>query len=524
MSFPSAIIRRSSLRKPASLSALIVPLIMLAACFSDLPLAWAADPYDANLEKRIEALEKELNLMEDDSKGKNVQTNSAEVPTFLRAAGAQVQALTLSGDLRFRYNYQNEDFQYPGAGNQQQTSRYLFRLRVNLDYTFNDRFFAAVGVTTNGAADSGNQQITEGFDDYGIYLHQFMLGWRAADFLTLEIGKVFAPFYNNSDGLLNWSNINPTGLTEMLNFDVTPRLNLRANFGQYVFYDNPESGYTTTTTRLATTNAAGVVTGSTSVTSYSTNPAGTVDNTRKNDAILFYQDLVTTYKPSDLLTLIVSPAFYFYTPHGSVGVSGNAVGQTGRSNPNDVNTASPLAPNQGGLLGTADFNGDNATRCLYVGFLDGEAQFPVGPIKGKFYWDFAYNFEGGQRDNEILGVQENGFQDKQAWIAGVQLGEPKRKGDFYVSAEYHQVGLGSSDPNLNDTNFGLSRLNTQGIRLAVGYNLEAWLRFEVWYYGAWNLEKNLHDLNGNRLTTASLRSFYDENASQNLIVQLTAGF
>lgn len=514
----------SSPRKSAGLAAWIVPVAMLAASLVLLPPARAADPYDASLEKRIEALEKELNIMEGDSKGKNVQTDGTEVPTFLRAAGKQVQQLTISGDLRFRYNYQNEDFQYPGAGNQQQTSRYLFRLRLNLDYTFNDRFFAAVGVTTNGAADSGNQQITEGFDDYGIYLHQFMLGWKAADFLTLEIGKVFVPFYNNSDGLLNWSNINPTGLTELLNFDLAPRLNVRANFGQYVFYDNPESGYYTTTTRLATTNAAGAVTGSTGVTSYSTNPAGTVDNTRKNDAILFYQDLVATYKPSDLLTLIVSPAFYFYTPHGSVGVSGNAVGQTGRSSPNDVSTANPLAPSQGGLLGTADFNSDNATRCLYVGFLDGEAQFPVGPIKGKFYWDFAYNFEGGQRDNEILGVQERSFLDKQAWIAGVQLGEPKRKGDFYVSAEYHQVGLGSGDPNLNDTNFGLSRLNTQGIRLAAGYNLEAWLRFEVWYYGAWNLEKNLHDLNGNRLTTTSLRSFYDENASQNLIVQLTAGF
>ncbi|MBE7157004.1 MAG: putative porin [Rhodospirillales bacterium] len=483
----------------------------------------SADPYDKSLEARVEALERELNAMSSDSKGKDL--NAPDVPTFLRAAGKQVQQLTISGDLRFRYNYQNEDFQYPGAGNQQQTSRYLYRLRLNLNYTFNDRWFAAVGVSTNGAADSGNQQITEGFDDFGVYLHQFMLGWKATDFLTLELGKIFVPFYNNSDGLVNWSNINPTGLTELVNFDLTPQLNVKANFGQYVFYDNPESGYGTTTTRLATTNAAGTVTGSTTVTSYTTNPAGAVVGNRHEDAIFYYQDIVATYKPSRLVTLIVSPAFYFYAPHGSVGVSGNAVGPAGgRSNPNAVNTANPLAPSQGALLGTANFNGDNATRCLYVGFLDGELQFPVGPIKGKFYWDFAYNFEGGQRDYQIFGVQEDGFLDKQSWIAGVQLGEPKRKGDWYASAEYHQVGLGSTDPNLNDTNFGLSRLNTQGIRLAVGYNLEEWLRLEVWYYGAWNLEKDLHDLRGTRLTGANIRTFYDENASQNLIVQLTAGF
>ena len=46
----------------------------------------------------------------------------------------------------------------------------------------------------------------------------------------------------------------------------------------------------------------------------------------------------------------------------------------------------------------------------------------------------------------------------------------------------------------------------------------------MWYYGAWNLDKNLHDPTGERLTSTGIRSFYDENASQNLIVQLTAGF
>ena len=138
------------------------------------PAARAADPYDANLEKRVEALEKELNIMEDDSKGKNVQTTDSAPPTFLRAAGVNVQQLTISGDLRFRYNYDNEDFQYPGGGNELQRSRYLFRLRLNLNYTLSDNFFLALGVSTNAQSDSQNQPITEGFDDYGIYLHQFV--------------------------------------------------------------------------------------------------------------------------------------------------------------------------------------------------------------------------------------------------------------------------------------------------------------------------------------------------------------
>jgi hypothetical protein len=177
-----------------------------------------------------------------------------------------------------------------------------------------------------------------------------------------------------------------------------------------------------------------------------------------------YQDVVVTYKPSDLFTIILDPAFYFFARHGSVGISGNAVGPSGRANPNSVNTANPLSPTQGALLGTADFNSDDATRDLYVAFLNGEVQFPAGPVKGKFFWDFAYNFEGGARDNQILGLEENSFHDKESWVAGLQIGEAKRKGDWYVSAEYAQVGVGSIDPNLNDTNFGLSRLNTELLR------------------------------------------------------------
>ena len=133
------------------------------------------------------------------------------MPTFLRAAGINVQELTISGDLRFATTIKTRISSIPARATPNKPARYLYRLRLNLNYTFNDKFFAGVGVSTNGAADSGNQTITEGFDDYGIYLHQFMLGWKAADFLTVQIGKIFAPFYTNTDTLLNWSNVNPTG-------------------------------------------------------------------------------------------------------------------------------------------------------------------------------------------------------------------------------------------------------------------------------------------------------------------------
>ena len=232
-----------------------------------------------------------------------------------------------------------------------------------------------------------------------------------------------------------------------------------------------------------------------------------------------------TYKPIKDITVTLAPAFYTYLLHGSVGISGNAVGPSGgRSTPNDVNTANPLAPSQGGLLNVAAFNSDKATDDLAVAMFDGDIKFPLGPFKGKVYWDFAYNIDGSLRAHHIYDVQEGSFRDSNTWLAGLQIGELKRKGDWYVSADYRQYGVSSLDPNLNDPNFALSRLNTQGFRINLGYNLTDWLKAEVWYYGAWNLEENIHSLSGTRVTTSSIRSFYDANAAQNLIIQLTASF
>ena len=243
---------------------------------------------------------------------------------------------------------------------------------------------------------------------------------------------------------------------------------------------------------MATTNAAGTVIGSTVVNVYSTNPASTIPTAqnRKEDAILSYNDIVLTYKPTDAVTFTLAPAFYCYLLHGSVGVSGNAVGASGgRSDPNDISVANPLVPNQGILLNNAAFNSDEATDDLYVAMFNGDAKFPVGPFKGKVYWDFAYNATGTERAHHVYGVQEGSFQDSTTWLAGFQLGELKRKHDWYVSADYRQYGLASLDPNLNDPNFALSRLNTQGIRVNLGYNITDWLKAEVWYYGAWKPRK-----------------------------------
>ena len=187
-----------------------------------------------------------------------------------------------------------------------------------------------------------------------------------------------------------------------------------------------------------------------------------------------------------------------------------------------MNTANPLQPTQGGLLNGGAYNNDRATDDLYVAMFNGDVKFPAGPLKGKVYWDFAYNTTGTERAHHIYDYQEGSFQDSTTWLAGIQLGELKRKGDFYVSADYRQYGIASIDPNLNDPNFAVSRLNTQGFRVNVGYNVTSFMKLEAFYYGAWNLEKNIHNVVSDARVTPS--GFADANAAQNFIVQLNTSF
>ena len=61
-------------------------------------------------------------------------------------------------------------------------------------------------------------------------------------------------------------------------------------------------------------------------------------------------------------------------------------------------------------------------------------------------------------------------------------------------AEYRQVGLGSVDPNLNDSDWNFSRLGFRGIKAAASYGFYPWMIATVTFYGSENLgrEKNLN--------------------------------
>ena len=166
--------------------------------------------------------------------------------------------------------------------------------------------------------------------------------------------------------------------------------------------------------------------------------------------------------------------------------------------------------------GSVNFNSPRATDDLQIFTAPGEVDWKVGDLPMRAYWDFALNTDGKARVQDVYlgngggngGVVANQVQsenralgDNVAWLTGLQVGQNKKKGDWSVRGDFRQVGLGSIDPNLNDSDFGDSYLNQQGIRVQSIYNFTDFLQGSVTVFDTWALKPNL--LNGQGGQTAS---------------------
>ncbi|MDB6152704.1 MAG: hypothetical protein JWL90_1157 [Chthoniobacteraceae bacterium] len=427
-----------------------------------------------------------------------------------------ITELKLYGDLRLRYQYDNKDGQLDPlpvgvhsdrnekdrSPNSNQRSRWRFRLRLNAEARLTENFAAGVELQTSQNSDSANQTFENGFNDYGIFISRAYVSWMPTDWLTVVGGKFANPFYTTD---LVWdADINPNGLTESVALhklfagaseagfskdgkgyappikEVYPwELTLVA--GQFVFDDNLEGGGRDNATR---------------------------DNDQTTDAYLFETQLISSYKFGNGIKLTVAPAWFTYV-NGSV---------TGAENENSFNDSATVS---------------GATRNLNLILVPGDVAFKAGDLKTRFYWDFAYNIEGRKRVDEIYnvktlrsaGIDPDDFDrrhnnlDNVAYLVGVQVGENKKKGDWSALLNWRRTGIGSVDPNLNDSDFALGELNTQGIKAGVAYNFTDFCVFGVTYMHAWNLRG---DLTGGEATGGN--AIADANAVQVLQVDLNVKF
>ncbi|HEY5753779.1 MAG TPA: putative porin [Chthoniobacterales bacterium] len=406
--------------------------------------------------------------------------------------------MKLSGDTRFRWQYDDQQSQVASGNHVSQRSRFRFRLRLNADFKFAGDWFAGVGLETGQAADSGNQTIDAGFSDSNIYISKWFLGKNVDDWGTFVIGKQKNPFYTTD---LVWdADINPVGLTESVAFHKL--------FGGSPAEEAPvsyskDSGYSKDGKTVATYTAepsgpdwggfeltlvAGQFIYNTDATftndpgyneEYPRDKSNFPDSDASNDVYMFVQQLIASYKFNSKTSVTFAPGFM-------ISNAGVLIGFNNETPFNDV------LGSDGYYIG--------ASRDLAVITAPGDFTFPLGPLKGKVYWDFAYNVNGEDRFYDVYNFftsispdgELRGYSDKDgiAWLVGLEVGAGKGAGAWTLFANYRETGVASVDPNLNDSDFALGRLNTRGFKFGATYGITDFVSLGVTGFVTWNLDEN----------------------------------
>lgn len=406
---------------------------------------------------------------------------AANAPAGKLNLSSSVKELKLSGDVRVRGQWDNQQVNNPANNvnatggttaplvansHDSQRVRYRLRLRVNADYKVSDDFFAGFGLQTTQNNDSGNQTMAGGtngdyFQNYPVFVSKAFLGWTPVPGVTLIGGKQANPFYTTD---LVWdADINPTGFTERVDlhkFLGLGGLELSLVAGQLVVSDNAEGA------------------------NYSANTRN-----QSRDGFIYQTQLIAAAEVAEGVKVTIAPGYYCtnngYAPN-------NGGGEANWTSAGNGTAAGSAAGNANNVAGARTLS------ALSVFLLPGDVSTTIAGLKTKFLWDAAYNSDGFKRNSLYTnrstvagGAILNNATDRRAWMAGVQVGENKKKGDWSLSANYRQVGASAVDPNINDSDWALSYTNMQGPKVGFQYNLGDATTFGATYYYADNMRKDL---------------------------------
>ena len=424
-----------------------------------------------------------------------------------------ITELSLYGDLRLRYQAWNLDSQFDpkvpngNSGHGAQGSRFNFRLRLGGDFKLPDNWFGGFQLTTARTPDTGSQTYDGGFRNYEIYISRAYAGWKNdADWLTIIGGKQPTPFYMTD---MVWDpNINPSGLVE-----------------QVKFHKLFAGGIEETTTSAGNQSIISVKQFSSpweltfvgGQFAFNDNNEDFVDG-QNTDAFLFVEQLIFGYKFTPGIKLTLAPAYLVY----------NA------AQLNDAINSQPFSQATDGLPG-----GIGETRNLSLIEVPGDISFTLAGVKTKFLWDFSYNTNGPKRTRDIYGVNgeteivkdskgnvirefrrsDHSSQDDMGFQVGFLLGQNVKQGDWSLLTTYRQVGLAAVDPNLNCSDFALSRVNVKGWKISLAYSFSSSVVGQVTYFAANNLRQ---DLIGGQATGGA--RIADGNSIQLVTVDLNVKF
>ena len=351
-----------------------------------------------------------------------------------------IKSIGLYGDVRFRYEYRSAD-NAPGSGVSGGTyvrERFRYAVRVGIRGDLLDDF--CYGLRVDTSSNPRSPWITFGDDTNPtpsaknidtLAIGQAYLGWRAADWLEITVGKMPMPLYVTP---MIWdSDINPEGAAEKFKHTMGDA-ELFATFGQFMYQDsNPDCWFPSSDTFMLAWQAGASV------------------------------------KLAKDLSFKAAPVFYTYTGNGQ---------NNGLNRPFSGQGLNGLNPN------TPGYN-QNGINDLLVLEIPAELNFKIGQRNARLFADFAYNFSGDSRASAAVGAtapagnlpsavmgQNKAYQVGFGYgNLGLVYGQTSKKNTWEARVYWQHIEQYAADVNLLDSDFFEGRSNLEGVYAAFAYSI-----------------------------------------------------
>ena len=467
---------------------------------------------DGSVDSLLDALVKKGVLTQkesEDIKEENT-TNISVLPATKWKISDSIKSIGLFGDVRFRYEYRGVDNPPKGGlttGDTFYRERFRYALRAGIKGDLFDNWNYGIRLETSAnprspwvtfADDTGKASSagisggtpSDKTSDF-INVGQAYLGWKPASWYEMTVGRMPMLLYTTP---MVWdSDINPEGAFEKFKYSLG-NVDFFVDAGQFDYQNvNPGNQFFSTDLFILAWQAGATV------------------NFAKDEA------------------LKIAPVVYNYTGHGAG--AGLNVPFVGQGNTNGIN-ANTAALNQ---------NGINDLLILEV---PAEFTFPIcrspfGPLEGRLFGDFGYNFEGDDRARAAFAANSAAFttagpvtgQNKAYQVGlgfgsgagvydpvygptqGLVYGSTSKKGTWEVRAYWQHIEQYALDVNLIDSDFFEGRANLEGFYTAVAYSFTDGIIGTLRYGHASRINSNL-GTGGNNLDIPQINPINNYNLFQ----------
>ena len=310
-----------------------------------------------------------------------------------------LEKMSFKGDLRLRH-----DTQWRDTGNDdyaRNRERYRLRFGVKAKTTKNTEVGFRL-VSGSGYQNTTNQSFDEHGRGKGIFIDRAYASWKPNDTVKIIGGKHKNPLLTTS---LVWdSDVNPEGVSECLNFDVSDDMDIFFNLGQWIIEELD------------------------------------IKDTDKDPTLLAYQAGITM-KPSKDVKLNIAGSFYdFMNLEAIKWKSGILSDKSEFLGYNNRHSQQMAFDNQGNLL--------NEFRCLeLVAKLELKDVFPEPfSLFGNFIMNTDADIdrligEGADPgDSAPSDLEDYSGDDRDTgWLIGISLGNKKKKGDWHTKYFYQEL-------------------------------------------------------------------------------------